>query len=259
MSGDRILYENCPLCHSTKILDYMTSDCSQHISYKPPLSPKLNWRKCINCTHVFTDGYFTENSMRIILSNTIDKEVVGVDIERKRVISAAMVEKVLPYQKDGLWMDVGYGDGSLIFTAEEYGFEVVGLDLREQYVAAMKRIGYECYTKDICEFEYDRKFSVISMADVLEHTPFPIECLKAAKRLLKEGGVLFLSMPNMENIVWRVATEQKSNPYWVEIEHYHNFSRKRLYSLLEEVGFTPERYGISDRYRMGMEVISLMH
>ncbi|MGF1620679.1 MAG: class I SAM-dependent methyltransferase [Rhodomicrobiaceae bacterium] len=259
MDNERIIYKTCPLCNSHKIFEYMTGDCSDHISYKPPLSPKITWKKCLNCTHVFTDGYFSHEAMQIILGNTKDQAIVGVDVERKRPVSAHMIEKVLPYQKSGLWLDVGYGDGSLIFTAQEYGFDVVGLDLREQYVVAMKKIGYECYNKDICEFEYDQQFSVISMADVLEHTPFPTDCLVAAKRLLKKGGILFLSMPNMDNIVWRVSTDQKCNPYWVEIEHYHNFSRKRLFSLLEEVGFTPERYGISERYRMGMEVISVLN
>ena len=259
MEGERIIYQNCPLCQSDEILDVMTGNCSKHISYKPVLSPEIVWKKCLGCTHVFTNGYFSDEAMEVILSNTKGQQIVGVDFENKRPISARMIEKVLPFQKDGLWMDVGYGDGSLIFTAEEYGFEVVGLDLREHYVAEMRRIGYECYTKDVCEFEYDRKFSVISMADVLEHTPFPKDCLLASKRLLKEGGVLFLSMPNMENLVWRVTTDQKSNPYWVEIEHYHNFSRKRLYALLEEVGFTPQRYGISERYRMGMEIVSVLN
>jgi hypothetical protein len=40
------------------------------------------------------------------------------------------------------------------------------------------------------------------------------------------------------------------------IEHYHNFSRSRLYALLRETGFEPVRYGISERYRACMEVIA---
>jgi protein O-GlcNAc transferase len=47
-----------------------------------------------------------------------------------------------------------------------------------------------------------------------------------------------------------------ANPYWGEIEHYHNFSRARLYTLLEEFAFKPQSYGISERYRACMEVIA---
>jgi 2-polyprenyl-3-methyl-5-hydroxy-6-metoxy-1,4-benzoquinol methylase len=94
------------------------------------------------------------------------------------------------------------------------------------------------------------------MADVLEHMPYPKAGLKAAHRLLRPGGVLFVSMPNMDSMVWRALDASGSNPYWGEIEHYHNFTRQRLYALLDEQGFSPVHYDISERYRCCMEVIA---
>jgi predicted SAM-dependent methyltransferase len=75
-------------------------------------------------------------------------------------------------------------------------------------------------------------------------------------RLLKPGGVLLVSMPNSESAVWLALDQQNLNPYWAEIEHRHNFSRRRLYALLEEGGFAPRAYAVSDRYRACMEVIA---
>jgi hypothetical protein len=60
----------------------------------------------------------------------------------------------------------------------------------------------------------------------------------------------------MESMLWKAMDRQRANPYWAEIEHYHNFGRSRLYALLREMGFEPLRYGISERYRAGMEVIA---
>ena len=51
--------------------------------------------------------------------------------------------------------------------------------------------------------------------------------------------------------------EQYLNLYLGELEHYHNFSKSRLYSLLAECGFEAVRYGISERYRVCMVVIAL--
>ena len=79
----------------------------------------------------------------------------------------------------------------------------------------------------------------------------------ATRRLLAPGGALFLSMPNMDTMVWRLLHANKVNPYWGEIEHYHNFTRKRLYALLEEQGFQPVEYHASERYRVCMEVIAI--
>jgi hypothetical protein len=54
---------------------------------------------------------------------------------------------------------------------------------------------------------------------------------------------------------WRLLDASDSNPYWGEIEHFHNFSRKPLYALIEDMGFTVVQYGISERYRICMEVM----
>jgi len=81
--------------------------------------------------------------------------------------------------------------------------------------------------------------------------------LQAAHRLLQTGGVLLISMPNSGSMVWKALDANNANPYWGEIEHYHNFERDRLYALLAECGFKPVRYGISQRYRVCMEVIAV--
>jgi protein O-GlcNAc transferase len=47
--------------------------------------------------------------------------------------------------------------------------------------------------------------------------------------------------------VWRLLHANGIDPYCSEIEHYHNFSRKRLYALLQNHGFRPVEYPISER------------
>jgi protein O-GlcNAc transferase len=188
---------------------------------------------------------------------TQPNQTVGYEMERQRPVSARMVERVARYVQGGSWLDVGFGNGSLLFTAEEWGYVPAGLDLRKESVHALKQLGYEAHRVPIEEL-YDReRFNVVSMADGLEHMPFPKVALAAAHRLLRQGGVLFLSMPNMENMVWRLLHANKVNPYWGEIEHYHNFSRNRLYGLLREHRFQPVEYHISERYRVCMEVIAV--
>jgi hypothetical protein len=86
--------------------------------------------------------------------------------------------------------------------------------------------------------------------------PFPREGLAAARRLLAPEGVLFLSMPHYDCSAWRMLDALKANPYWGEIEHYHNFSRARLYALLKDMGFEAVHYGVSERYRVCMEIVA---
>jgi 2-polyprenyl-3-methyl-5-hydroxy-6-metoxy-1,4-benzoquinol methylase len=156
----------------------------------------------------------------------------------------------------GRWLDVGFGNGALLTTAAEFGFDVVGLDLRESCVRMMQEFGYEAHALEFESYGPNDPFDVISMADVLEHMPFPRPALRHAWALLREGGILFLSMPNSDSFLWKFLTRQGANPYWGEIEHYHNFGRQRLYALLLECAFEPVHYGVSERYRACMEVLA---
>jgi trans-aconitate methyltransferase len=102
-------------------------------------------------------------------------------------------------------------------------------------------------------------YTVISMADVLEHLPDPRAALQRVRSLLAKDGALFVSCPNLDCASWRAMDAASSNPYWVELEHYHNFGRARLMALLAECGFSTVSYGVSQRYKACMELVALRH
>lgn len=254
---ERHVYDACPLCASQRIVHERAADCSRHPSWAPPLSPVINWSRCTACGHSFTEGYYTDAALAHVFARTQTNQAPGDNIEANRLLSAAMVEKVLAHAPPGRrWLDVGFGNGSLMFTAQEFGFEVAGLDLRPGPVETMRRFGFEARCEDLRTAIFAAPFDVLSMADVLEHTPFPPQVLAAAHRLLAPQGLLFVSMPNADAFLWKALDASAANPYWGEMEHYHNFGRARLHALLAETGFTPVAYGISQRYRCGMEVVA---
>lgn len=254
--NERITYEACPLCASPDIMPIGEADCSRHALYDARFSPTIKWVACKACGHDFTEGYFTEEACEILFGRTHSHQLLGAEYEKFRAIAARMVEKVLPFASGGTWLDIGIGNGALLFTAQEYGFNPVGTDLRTDNLAVLSSLGIEAHAIDIAELSLSSPCSVISMADVLEHMPFPGRGLEAANRLLRDDGVLLVSMPNKDSMLWRMLDGTRNNPYWGEIEHYHNFGRDRLYALLEEFGFAPRLYGVSERYRVCMEVVA---
>ncbi len=253
----RTLYDCCPLCDGRDIPYQVEARITKHALYRPQLPPTMKWRGCATCGHVFVEGYYTPAACEIIFSSTHTNQKVGSDIEGQRKVSARIVERIARYAPGGDWLDIGVGNGSLLFTAAEWGYQAAGTDLRTENVALLRQLGFEAHCKDIEEIDATDRFSVVSMADVLEHVPFPRRGLAAVHKMMRKGGALFVSMPNMDTIVWRTLDASGTNPYWSELEHYHNFTRARLLQLLDAHGFKFAEYNISERYRTCMEVVAL--
>lgn len=265
MQNELVKYSSCPLCKSPDIRRLISVNCTGSPMWREPLEPEMVWMECGACEHIFTEGYFTDEALKIIFGNAPDNVTVGGDIESWRKISAKMVERVidkigLPKEGCTTWLDVGFGNGSLLMTAQEFGFEPYGVDLNENGVLGIRKFSIPAYYGSIADLvknvKFERRPMVISMADVVEHEPFPRASLKKARKLIDPAGILLISMPNAGAPLWRHWDETGSNPYWHNIGHYHNFTRKHLYSLLRSAGFEPVHYSISERYRCCMEVLA---
>jgi hypothetical protein len=188
--NERVLFRSCPLCEGAELADFAAGNCSAHSSYHSSLEALIRWRQCARCAHVFTEGYYTDQACELIFAKTQEQQQAGCGIEQHRMSSSRIVEKVLPYADRGTWLDIGFGNGSLLFTALEYGFTPVGLDLRADNVKTMCSLGIECHCMDISQLALRSGCSVISMADVLEHLPYLKTALQAAHRLLSDEGIL---------------------------------------------------------------------
>ena len=97
---------------------------------------------------------------------------------------------------------------------------------------------------------------MISFVNVFQGLAFPGQALAVAHRLLQEDGVLFVSLPHKDSMSFNLLHANGANPYWGEIGDCHIFGRARLYRLLSEHGFAPLEYNVSERHRIGMEVIA---
>ncbi len=210
---------------------------------------------------MFAEGYFNRAAEALVFVAAPPGQQPGDDVERQRALWAEVVERVSARVEDapGRWLDVGFGNASLIFTAAEWGYRPLGIDLRASSVAKLQALGFEARCCGIQDIEERAAFQVVSLADVLEHLAFPRPALEHAAALLAPRGLLFVSTPNMDTAVWKALDAQQANPYWGELEHYHCFSRVRLYALLQECGFEPLHYAVSARYRCGMDVIARKH
>jgi Tfp pilus assembly protein PilF/SAM-dependent methyltransferase len=254
----------CPLCGSQDETRLATYDCRGHKLWHPPLPATLAWMRCRQCGHVHTDGYYTEAGLAALFEKSHAGQVAGGDHDGQRFVWSRVVERVLAHLPDPgrlfdgdlSWLDVGCGNGGLVLTAAEYGFAATGLDARRETAERLAALGAQALVGDLMTVALADRYSVISLADVLEHLPDPRAALARVRAHLADDGLLFVSCPNLDCASWRAMDAEAGNPYWIEIEHLHNFSRARLVALLRECGFEPVAYGVSQRYKACMEIIA---
>lgn len=264
----------CPLCDASADAAEVVkiADCTRHPSYKADLPPTLKWLRCRSCDHVFTASYRTELGDRILFSSALPHQLPDTtQSEHQRNLWAPTVHRVStrlnqareggdPHRRKGKgrprWADIGFGSGGLLMTAEEFGFAAFGVDTRAEAVTRLQGLGYEAVCTAFEALELDEPLDVLSMADVLEHMPAPRAALDRVRTMLAPDGLFFVSCPNSETSTWRLWEQANTNPYWQELEHYHNFSRTKLVELLEQHGLQVVDYYVSARYYSCMEIIA---
>lgn len=255
-----VAYEQCPVCDGADIPHQIEAKVSDHGLYKSELPPTVKWRACEGCGHFFTEGYFTPEAREIIASSMLPEQELGHEAGRRRKISGRIVERVARHMPAGTWLDVGCGNGSLLFTAAEWGYELIGADRRIDTVERLLKLGYKAFWNDIEtleEMDGTDRFDVVSLAGALPRAPHPKRSLATVHRLLRQGGVLFLSMPNMDTIEWRILDATGSNPYWGELEHHHNFTRARVVKMLEAQGFRVADYAVGEEGPSTMDIVAI--
>jgi protein O-GlcNAc transferase len=242
----------CPLCSSERHQYRREASCTRHPLWRPEFPPVVMWVECVDCDHVYTSSVFDADEQARLFSLMSPLQTPGHELEAKRLGWAPTIRNVAALQSAGRWLDVGFGDGAAMFVADEFGFDVAGIDVRPGVVEAMVAIGFDA-TVDTVE-TVGGVWDVVSMFDTLEHLVDPLSAVRHVFDLLTPGGVFSVSCPNMGSVVWDALDAENRNPYWGEIEHYHNFSRERLVALLEDCGFDVVGFNIPDRWRLGMEL-----
>lgn len=85
----------------------------------------------------------------------------------------------------------------------------------------------------------DQKFNIISLFDVLEHVKDPISVLKSAKKLLKEGGYIYIQVPEIYEGLMD----------WLIVDHLSHFSLETIQWLAGVCGLKVR--SVVDHYSVG--------
>lgn len=145
-------------------------------------------------------------------------------------------------------LDVGASSGAWLEVATAQGCHATGVELGATTAAAARERGLDVRTgtlDDALGLLGDERFDLITFWDVLEHLRDPRHELALARGLLKPGGRLAMTFPNVEGLYPQLTYRLLARPTGVweypEVPHLYDFSPRTTQRLLAGSGYAVER------------------
>jgi SAM-dependent methyltransferase len=135
----------------------------------------------------------------------------------------------------GRLLDIGCATGYFMELAEARGWTVCGLEASAYAASGAARRGRRVARGVTPAAFASGAFHAVTMWDVLEHLPDPVDALREVARALAPGGVLGLSTGRVDSLLARLRGRRSRiyNPP----QHLVFFSRATLERALRETGF----------------------
>lgn len=159
-------------------------------------------------------------------------------LRRALDIQIAFVERFVPQR--GRLLDIGCGTGSFLDRARENRWRVVGVEWVEQAA----QLARDYYGLEVLIGSGERialpgeSCDLVTLWDVLEHVPDPSGTLSEGHRLLRNGGAIIFSVPNLRSFTRHLFGRTWAG--WDAPRHLHLFTDNVIEQLLEMHGFRLE-------------------
>jgi 2-polyprenyl-3-methyl-5-hydroxy-6-metoxy-1,4-benzoquinol methylase len=200
--------------------------------HRRDLRPEITIAKCIDCGTAYL--HEADHSFQEDLYAYYDR-FAGQSIENLvSPLTLASYHRVLRKLRRKCdvqsILDVGCGKGEFVWAALQQCCSVEGLELSAQAVYIASKLSLPVRQQSLFSTELDsRRWSVITMFEVLEHVDQPMAMIERAADLLEPGGLLYLTTPNY-NSLDRLGLGSKWHVF--HPEHITYFSTRGLSRLI---------------------------
>lgn len=167
------------------------------------------------------------------------REVFNTYLPHQQEIISAM-GNILKYGMSVL--DVGCSTGHFLHALKGRVKKRVGIELSRDAANFIKNnLDFKVYSEPIEKLKMkEAPFDLITCFQVLEHIDDPLSFLKELGKNLKPNGILYLELPNVDEILIKYYKVPGFADFYYREPHVSYFSPKTLKMLLEKAGFEGE-------------------
>jgi SAM-dependent methyltransferase len=192
--------------------------------------------RCAGCKLVFVNP---RDDQKDILGQYVDDVSSPVSYYQNSArIDSLIFEKRLGWIEEvvpkGTLLDIGCNIGTFVDVAARRGWKVVGVDANPHALQLTRDKGYKTFHglfgADLIPTLEPREFDLVTLGDVVEHFPNPLESLKLVGNVIKSGGYLAVNTPNFDSIVARTFQIKPK-------EHIFFFDERTITRILGLAGF----------------------
>ena len=155
---------------------------------------------------------------------------------RERTFAGAVadIEKLLPGR--GRLLDVGTAAGAFLAAARGREWQVEGCEPNRWLARwGSRHYGIPIRTGELFDQPFPpESFDVVTLWDVIEHTPDPSRVLRTARKLVRPGGLVVVNYPDIGS--WIAKALGRRWPFLSAV-HLYYFTRDTMTRLLARHGF----------------------
>lgn len=217
---------SCPFCNKDSFKKHLDCDGFSFVKCKCGLVYQRYMPDLTLIKDHYGEGY---------ANYEIANEANFLDLALKGLKDVDFVN-IEPNFADKSILDIGCATGALLNHFKQKGYDAQGIEI-DKYSAkiAFDKYGLKIHNLPIEECNLsDESFSVVHSSHVIEHVREPKTLINEAFRVLKKGGYLAITTPNVESLQFNVFKKQWRSAI---SDHLVLFNANILKKMLEDAGF----------------------
>jgi 2-polyprenyl-3-methyl-5-hydroxy-6-metoxy-1,4-benzoquinol methylase len=191
-----------------------------------------NIYQCVQC------GFKQCNDLREVLTfyQSLDDEAYEENrVERAKQARRILQAITLPSPPKRL-LDIGAGSGILVEEAQKLGYKAEGIEPSKWLCDKAAERALSVHHGTLPHFDVKPPYDIVSLIDVIEHVPDPVDLLKKINQIMTDDGIGIIVTPDVNALAARLMGYR----WWhYRIAHIGFFNRATLELALEKAGFRP--------------------